>query len=60
MLVFTTLFLFEITARQKIHPSQYPMAGAALYLFYLALLSASEFIGFSLSYLIAAVPRDVN
>jgi inner membrane protein len=55
VLVFTTFFLFEITARQKIHPLQYLMVGAALCLFYLALLSASEFIGFSLSYLIAAV-----
>ena len=52
---FTTFFLFEITARQKIHPLQYLMVGAALCLFYLALLSASEFIGFSLAYLIAAV-----
>ena len=55
VLIFTTFFLFEITARQKIHPLQYLMVGAALCLFYLALLSASEFIGFSLSYLIAAV-----
>jgi inner membrane protein len=55
VLVFTTFFLFEITARQKIHPLQYLMVGAALSLFYLALLSASEFIGFSLAYLIAAV-----
>lgn len=55
VLVFTTFFLFEMTARQKIHPLQYLMVGAALCLFYLALLSASEFIGFSLAYLIAAV-----
>lgn len=55
VLVFTTFFLFEMTARQKIHPLQYLMVGAALCLFYLALLSASEFIGFSLAYLIAAL-----
>jgi inner membrane protein len=55
VLVFTTFFLFEVTARQKIHPLQYLMVGAALCLFYLALLSASEFIGFSLSYLIATL-----
>ena len=55
VLVFTTFFLFEVTARQKIHPLQYLMVGAALCLFYLALLSASEFIGFSLAYLIATV-----
>ena len=55
VLVFTTFFLFEVTARQKIHPFQYLMVGAALCIFYLLLLSISEFIGFSGSYLIAAV-----
>src|SRR4029453_15754353 len=33
VLVFTTFFLFEVTARQKIHPFQYLMVGAALCLF---------------------------
>jgi inner membrane protein len=55
VLVFTTFFLFEVTARQKIHPLQYLMVGAALCLFYLALLSASEFIGFTAAYAIATV-----
>ena len=55
VLVFTTFFLFEVTAKQKIHPLQYLMVGAALCLFYLALLSASEFIGFTASYAIATV-----
>ena len=54
VLVFTAFFLFEVTARQKIHPFQYLMVGAALCLFYL-LLSISEFIGFSWAYLIAAI-----
>ena len=55
VLVFTTFFLFEVTARQKIHPFQYLMVGAALCIFYLLLLSISEFIGFGWAYLIAAV-----
>ncbi len=55
VLVFTTFFLFEVTARQKIHPFQYLMVGAALSLFYLLLLSISEFIGFSWAYLTAGV-----
>src|SRR2546421_7138543 len=55
VLVFTTFFLFEVTAHQKIHPLQYLMVGAALCLFYLALLSASEFIGFGGAYLVAAL-----
>src|SRR4030095_11170307 len=33
VLVFTAFFLFEVTARQKIHPFQYLMVGAALCLF---------------------------
>ena len=59
VLVFTTFFLFEVTARQKIHPFQYLMVGAALCLFYLLLLSISEFLGFVLAYLIAAIPSTV-
>src|SRR2546423_1629652 len=59
VLVFTTFFLFEMTARQKIHPFQYLMVGAALCLFYLLLLSISEFIGFGLAYLIAAAASTI-
>ncbi|HEU0208536.1 MAG TPA: cell envelope integrity protein CreD [Candidatus Udaeobacter sp.] len=55
VLVFTAFFLFEVTARQKIHAFQYLMVGAALCLFYLLLLSISEFIGFSWAYVVAAV-----
>src|SRR5262249_20535623 len=55
VLVFTTFFLFEVTARQKIHPLQYLMVGAALCLFFLLLLAISEFIGFGLAYFVAAV-----
>ncbi len=55
VLVFTAFFLFEVTARQKIHPLQYLMVGAALCLFYLLLLSVSEFIGFGRAYLTAAI-----
>src|SRR3989475_12876045 len=55
VLVFTTFFLFEVTAQQKIHPFQYLMVGAALCLFYLLLLSISEFIGFGGAYLVAAL-----
>jgi inner membrane protein len=59
VLVFTTFFLFEVTARQKIHPFQYLMVGAALCLFYLLLLSISEFLGFGYAYLIAAVVSTI-
>lgn len=59
VLVFTTFFLFEVTARQKIHPLQYLLVGAALCLFFLLLLSISEFKTFGLAYLIAAVASTV-
>src|SRR5947209_5055870 len=35
VLVFTAFFLFEVTARQKIHPLQYLLVGAAQVLFFL-------------------------
>ncbi len=53
VIIFTAFFLFEVTTQQKIHPFQYLMIGAVLCLFYLLLLSISEFIGFSWAYLIA-------
>lgn len=59
VLVFTTFFLFEVTARQKIHPLQYLLVGAALCLFFLLLLSISEFKSFGLSYLVAATASTI-
>jgi inner membrane protein len=53
-LVFTAFFLFEILASLRIHPLKYLLIGAALCLFYLALLSLSEFLIFLVSYVIAA------
>jgi len=53
-LVFTAFFLFEVLVRIRVHPFQYTLVGAALCLFYLALLSLSEVIRFGLAYLIGA------
>lgn len=53
-LVFAAFFLFEILSAIRIHPFQYTLVGAALCLFYLGLLSLSEFIAFGTSYLVAA------
>ena len=44
-----------MTAWQKFHPFQYLIVGAAFYLFYLLLLSISDFLGFGLAYLIAGM-----
>lgn len=53
-LVFTAFFLFEVSGKIKIHPFQYLLVGAALCLFYLTLLSLSEFIAFILAYIMAS------
>ena len=53
-LAFTAFFLFEILAAARIHSVQYTLVGAALCLFYLALLSLSEFILFAYAYWIGA------
>jgi inner membrane protein len=54
VLVFAAFFLFEMLAALRIHPFQYTVVGVALCLFYLGLLSLSEFIPFGLAYLAAA------
>lgn len=54
-LTFMVFFFFEIMYKNKIHPIQYSLVGLALSLFYYLLLSFSEHINFSYSYMIAAV-----
>lgn len=52
VLIFAVFFLFEVLAGLKLHPFQYSLVGAALCLFYLGLLSLSEFINFGMAYLL--------
>jgi len=54
VLIFSVFFLSEILAGRLFHPVQYLMVGFALSLFYLLLLSLSEFFSFAVSYGIAA------
>lgn len=54
-LVFAVFFIYETLLSLKIHPVQYTLTGAALCLFYLGLLSLSEFISFGWAYLSAAL-----
>lgn len=58
-LVFTAFFLFEVAGKIKIHPFQYLLVGAALCLFYLTLLSLSEFIAFIIAYIVASCASTV-
>ena len=54
-LTFMVFFFFEVMYKNKIHAIQYSLVGLALSLFYYLLLSFSEHISFTNSYLIAAI-----
>lgn len=55
ILTFAAFFLIEFNNKKSVHPFQYGLIGIALILFYTLLLSLSEYIGFSFSYLIASI-----
>lgn len=52
-LVFLSYFVFEVTARKRVHPAQYILVGVAQMIFYLLLLSLAERIGFDWAFLAA-------
>jgi inner membrane protein len=52
-LLFLSYFVFEATARKRVHPAQYLLVGVAHMIFYLLLLSLAERIGFDWGFLIA-------
>lgn len=56
-LTFISYFIFELTSKdkRKIHPLQYCLLGCAMQVFYLLLVSLSEFLSFGLSYLLASL-----
>lgn len=53
-LVFVSFFLFEVASAVRLNALNYLLVGFALCLFYLGLLSLSEFIGFTAAYACAA------
>ncbi len=55
LLTFAAFFLIEINNKKSVHPFQYGLIGLALILFYTLLLSFSEYIGFNLAYVVAAL-----
>lgn len=55
LLTFAAFFLIETTNKRSVHPFQYGLIGLALVLFYTLLLSFSEYIGFTYSYVVASV-----
>ena len=54
-LTFAGFFVFEAIYALRVHLIQYVFVGFALLLFYLLLLSFSEYIGFAVAYLVAAL-----
>lgn len=54
LLGFGAFFLFEVLKGLRMHPAQYLLAGLALALFFLLLLSLSEHIAFASAYALAA------
>ena len=59
VLLFTAFFLFEILSALRLHAIHYLLVGAALCLFYLGLLSLSEFTAFPIAYISAAAVSTV-
>lgn len=55
LLVFVAIYLVEVVTRSRINIVQYVVTGLSLCLFYLLLLSVSEYVSFAWSYVIAAV-----
>lgn len=56
-LTFLSYFIYEITSKksQKIHPLQYMLLGGSMLIFYLLLVSISEFMPFLAAYIISAL-----
>lgn len=53
-IVFLATLIFEAVSGRKAHPAQYILVGLAQCVFYLLLLSMTEIIGFTTSFVIAA------
>lgn len=58
-LVFGAFFLFEVIAGLRLHPVHYGLVGAALCLFYMALLALGEVLPAGLAYIGAAVASSL-
>lgn len=53
-LTFCLFFFIEVLQKRTVHALQYVLVGFALSIFYTLLLSVSEYLGFTVAYLIAA------
>jgi inner membrane protein len=53
-LVFLSFFVFEELSGARVHPAQYLLVGSAQMVFYILLLSGSEYVGFDWAFAAAA------
>ncbi len=53
-LTFALFFIIELLQKNPMHPVQYVLVGIALVVFFILLLSISEFLSFAIAYAIAA------
>lgn len=53
-LTFAAFFLYEVLQGKRLHPIQYTLVGFALVVFYLLLISFTEYLAFPTAYLIAS------
>lgn len=54
LLTFVSLFLTEVIRKQRVHPFNYVLIGAAMIIYYILLLSFSEQVGYNAAYIIAS------
>lgn len=59
-LTFLLFFFVEVFNKKKIHPFAYILVGLALVLFFVLLLSFSEYIGFNYAYILASVATIIS
>ncbi len=55
ILCFAAMFMLEIFNKKELHIIHYALAGMSLVLFYILLLSISEYLGFNIAYLLSAI-----
>ena len=55
VLTFLIFFFVEIFNKKRIHPLSYILVGLSLSLFFILLLSISEYLGFNYAYIIASI-----
>ncbi len=56
ILTFITFFVFEMSAKVRIHEIQYLLVGVALTIFFLLLIAISEWTPFAWAYALASIP----